>query len=39
MSNPGSKVYRPGKYRIYKTFYRDTKEVTYVEFEIFSNLK
>lgn len=30
---------RPGKYRIYKTFYRDTKEVTYAEFEIFSNLK
>ena len=29
----------PGKYRIYKTFYRDTKEVTYAEFEIFSNLK
>ena len=30
---------RPGKYRIYKTFYRDTKEVAYAEFEIFSNLK
>ena len=30
---------RPGKYRIYKTFYRDTKEVAYAEFEIVSNLK
>ncbi len=30
---------RPGKYRIYKTFYRDTKEVSYAEFELVSNLK
>lgn len=25
---------RPGKYRIYKAFYRDEKEVTYAEFEM-----
>lgn len=30
---------RPGKYRIYKIFYRDMKEVAYAEFEIVSNLR